>query len=359
MPKLDRYLTAEFTRAIVASLVILGMVSMGGVFADLVGEMARGKVPPALLLSQLGLRLLGYLPLILPLALLLGLLLATGRLYRDSEMHVLHAIGIGPRRLLRPLLLVMVPMVMVIGLCSLLLGPWANRLARGMVIEANKNLLVAGLEPGRFTPMANGGVAYVGNMSNDGTKISHVFIYRERGDRMDVATAQTGQMYRDQGVRVLALMDGFRVEGPVSGANLDYRLMRYARNELQLPAPDDPRNLETPEYQLTPALLRNPAAPARAELHWRIAPPLLALAFALMAIPLGRRSPRQARYGSVLLAFLAYLVGIFMMMLGTQWIAEGRVPGAVGLWWLLLPMLALGLWLYVRDGRVARAWWRR
>ena len=142
MPKLDRYLTAEFTRAIVASLVILGMVSMGGVFADLVGEMARGKVPPALLLSQLGLRLLGYLPLILPLALLLGLLLATGRLYRDSEMHVLHAIGIGPRRLLRPLLLVMVPMVMVIGLCSLLLGPWANRLARGMVIEANKNLLV-------------------------------------------------------------------------------------------------------------------------------------------------------------------------------------------------------------------------
>ena len=139
MPKLDRYLTAEFTRAIVASLVILGMVSMGGVFADLVGEMARGKVPPALLLSQLGLRLLGYLPLILPLALLLGLLLATGRLYRDSEMHVLHAIGIGPRRLLRPLLLVVVPVVALVGLCSLQLGPWANRLARGLVIEANKN----------------------------------------------------------------------------------------------------------------------------------------------------------------------------------------------------------------------------
>lgn len=118
MPKLDRYLAAEYTRAIVASLVILGMVSMGGVFADLVGEMARGKLPPALLLSQLGLRLLSYLPLILPLALLLGLLLATGRLYRDSEMYVLHAIGIGPRRLLRPLLLVALPVVVLVGLCS-------------------------------------------------------------------------------------------------------------------------------------------------------------------------------------------------------------------------------------------------
>jgi lipopolysaccharide export system permease protein len=359
MPKLDRYLAAEFARAIVAALVVLGMVSMGGVFADLVGEMARGKVPPALLLSQMGLRLLGYLPLILPLALLLGLLLATGRLYRDSEMHVLHAIGMGPRRQLRSLLVVVVPVVLLIAACSLWLGPWANRVARGMVIEANKNLLVAGLEPGRFTPMANGGVAYVGNMTNDGTQISRVFIYRERGDRMDVATAQSGQMYRDQGERVLALLDGFRVEGPASGAGLDYRLMRYARNELQLPAPDDPRNLDTPEYQLTPALLRNPAAPARAELHWRIAPPLLALAFALLAIPLGRSSPRQARYGSLMLAFLAYLTGIFLMMLGTQWIAEGRLPTAVGLWWLLLPMLGLGAFFYARDGRVARAWWRR
>ena len=138
MPKLDRYLAAEFARAIVASLVILGMVSLGGVFADLVGEMARGKVPPALLLSQLGLRLLGYLPLIMPLALLLGLLLATGRLYRDSEMHVLHAIGIGPRRLLRPLLWVMVPVVLVVGLCSLVLGPWANRLARGCLLYTSR-----------------------------------------------------------------------------------------------------------------------------------------------------------------------------------------------------------------------------
>ena len=105
MPKLDRYLSAEFARAVFAALVILGMVSLGGLFADLIGEMARGKVPPTLLLSQLGLRLVSYLPLILPLGLLLGLLLAVGRLYRDSEMHVLAAAGVGPRRLLRPLLI--------------------------------------------------------------------------------------------------------------------------------------------------------------------------------------------------------------------------------------------------------------
>ncbi len=359
MPKLDRYLSAEFARAVFATLVVLGMVSLGGVFADLIGEMASGKVPPGLLLSQLGLRMLGYLPLILPLALLLGLLLAVGRLYRDSEMHVLHALGVGPRRMLPALGVVVLPVLAVIATCSLWLAPWANQLAHGMVIEANKNLLVAGLEPGRFTPMANGGVAYAGVMSTDGTKLERVFIYRERGDRLDVATARAGELYRDRGARVLALLDGFRVDGPVHGKDLDFRLMRYARNEMQLPEPDGPREPDSPEYKSTRALLWDAGAPARAELHWRIAPTLLALAFALLAVPLGRSSPRQSRHGAMLLAFLAYLVGIFLMILGTQWLATGRLPLAAGLWWLLLPMLGLGITLYLRDGSLTRIRWRR
>src|SRR5690606_11073237 len=183
MPKLDRYLSQEIARSVFAALVVLVMVSLGGVFADLLGEMARGKVPAPLLLSQLGLRLVRYLPLILPLALLLGYLLALGRLYRDSEMHVLTAVGVGPRRLLRPVLLVALPVLAVIAACSLWLGPWADGKAQRMVGEANRSLLVAGLEPGRFTPMANGGVAYAGAMSSDGRRLDRVFVYRERGER--------------------------------------------------------------------------------------------------------------------------------------------------------------------------------
>jgi len=359
MPKLDRYLSSEFARAVFAALVVLGMVSLGGILGDLVGEVAAGKVPATLLISQLGLRMLRYLPLILPLGLLLGFMLALGRLYRDSEMHVLAAAGIGPRRLLKPVLLVALPVVAVIALSSLWLGPWADRLARAMVAEANKNLLVAGLEPGRFTVLANGGVAYADGMSADGTHLDRVFVYRERGERMDVATARAGQLYRDEGARVLALEDGFRVEGPLSGEALDYRLMRYKRNEMGLPAASDERPGDAPAFKPTVDLLGDPSRGAAAELHWRIAPPLLAFAFVLLAVPLSRSSPRQARYGAMLLAFLAYLVGIFLMLLGTQWLADGTLPMFAGLWWLVVPMLALGGWLYVRDGRVARRWWSR
>ena len=137
MAKLDRYLFREFTQSFLATLIVLLVVSLGGVMADLLGNIADGKLPASLLLSQLGLQLLNYLALILPLALMLGLLLAFARLYRDSEMPVLTSIGIGPRRMLKPLLMLVVPVVVLVGILSLWLGPWADRTSERMIEHAN------------------------------------------------------------------------------------------------------------------------------------------------------------------------------------------------------------------------------
>ncbi len=93
---------------------------------------------------------------------------------------------------------------------------------------------------------------------------------------------------------------------------------------------------------------------AQAQLHRRLAPPLIALAFALLTVPLGRSSPRQQRYGRMMLALMAYMVGTNLMFIGSGWIANGKIPPALGLWWLTLPLLALAIWMYARDGRLGR-----
>jgi len=257
--------------------------------------------------------------------------------------------------MLRPLMWVVVPVVVVVGLCALWLGPAAQRLGNRMVWEANRNLLITGLEPGRFTALPNNnGIVYVGGMSPDGRTFTHMFVHRFDGDRMDVTTSKSGALYLDRdGTRYLRLDDGFRVEGPLFGGR-DYRLMRYARNELRLPDTDAKRAEDDPEFASTTDLLGDPRPEAAAQLHWRIAPPLITLAFALIAVPLARSAPRQARYGRVMLAFLGYLVGMNLTVLGTQWIAQGRMPAMLGLWWLLVPLLLFAAWLYARDGRMSR-----
>src|SRR3546814_6677024 len=74
-------------------------------------------------------------------------------------------------------------------------------------------------------------------MSNDGTRLSRVFVYRQDGDRLDVTTARHGELNVDGDERYLTLDQGFEVEGPL-GAGRDYRLMRYASNDLRLPDVD-------------------------------------------------------------------------------------------------------------------------
>lgn len=359
MPKLDRYLLSELAQATFAVLVVLLIVSMGAVLADVLRDITSGKVPAGLLLAQLGLQYLNYLPIILPLALMLGIMLGMGRLYRDSEMPVIAAAGVGPRRLLRPVLLLVAPVVAGIALCSLWLGPMAERVSKQMISEASRNLLVAGLEAGSFTELPGGGVAYIGRMSTDGTRLERIFIHRSRGDRMDVTTSTDGRLtVAPNGDRVLTLHEGYQVEGPLDG-DLGYRLLRYASNDIQLPPGEGKFDPDEPKVMSTLALLGDNRPAASAQLHYRIAPPLLALAFALLAVPLARSSPRQARYGPMLLGFLAFLVGTELMLMGRSWLADGKMPTALGLWWLVLPMLALALWMYFRDGQVRRPWGRR
>jgi lipopolysaccharide export system permease protein len=357
MPKLDRYLFREFAQATFAALVILLIVSLGGVFADVLGDIARGRVPAGMMLSQLGLQVLNYLPLILPLGLMLGLMLAVGRLYRDAEMPVLMSIGIGPRRLLRPLLMLVLPMALAIAACSLWLGPWARQYSQRMIEEGNRSLLVAGLEAGRFVELPGGGVVYVGNMSNDGTRLGRVFVYQQDAERMDVTTAQSGELTVEGEDRYLTLDQGFRVEGPLQDGR-DFRLMRYESNELRLPDGERSSRDDDPELAGTLALLGDPRREANAQLHYRVAPPLLALAFALLAVPLARSPPRQARYGRILFGFLAYIVGMNFMLLGTEWLGNGTLPRAAGLWWLVLPLLAVSAWMYFNDGRVRAPRWK-
>jgi lipopolysaccharide export system permease protein len=150
------------------------------------------------------------------------------------------------------------------------------------------------------------------------------------------------------------LNDGFEVEGPRNGGQ-DYRLMRYASNEVRMPQGKQKYDLDEPEALPTMALLGDPRPDANAQLHRRIAPLFLTLAFALIALPLARSAPRQARYGRMLMGFLGYLVGINLMLMGTGWLESGKLAPSLGLWWLVLPLLAASAWLYFTDGRMRRA----
>ncbi len=348
---IERHLLRQFAETFAAVAIVLLLVSLGGLLADLIGEIARGKVPAALLLSQLGLRSIRFFTMVLPLALFVGLLMAVGRMYAENEMSVLASVGLGPQQLWRPIVLISLPVVFVVGLASLWLAPWSARTAEKMIEAANRSFLVAGLEPGRFVELpGRAGVLYVSELTPDGTRFKQLFVQRERDGRLDIITAHGGDLQLiGETQRILRLDEGFRVEG-APGAR-DFRMMHFERNEIRVPDREAPKSMDDFEATPTFELLRASSPAASGELHWRLGTPLFAVLLALLALPMARSEPRTPRYGRLIAAFLAYLVGMNSLILGTSAIAAGRVPGWLGLWWLHLPALALAAWLFWRDGR--------
>ncbi len=351
MPRIvDRYLVRELLGSFFAVASVLFVILLGGTLTATLDRVARGKVPAALLMSQIALRSVELLPILLPLAVFLAVLLAYGRLYRDSEMAVLSASGLTTRGLLRPVAWIALPLVGALVAVSFWLGPAALRKSDAMIDAANRSLLVVGLEAGRFVELPGGqGVVYVGEMAPDGTRFQRLFVANEKERRIDITTAERGELFqdRDKAERYLALHNGFRVEGELD--RFDFRSMRFARNDIRLP--DTAADAERPAQRRSdPFELFAGKEPADiAELHWRLGLPLSALVLAVLAVPLARVQPREPRYGKALVAVLAYVVYSNLLALGRVWIADGSLPPSLGLWWVHAGALAIALVL-IRQG---------
>jgi lipopolysaccharide export system permease protein len=358
----DRYLARELLASFLAAVAILLLVTVGATVADLLNKIAHGRVAADLLITLIGLRTVDSLTLLVPLAVFLGVQLAYGRLYRESEMAVFAASGLSVIGLVRPLLLLALPLTLAMAMISFWLAPASVRQAQTLQEEASRSLILTGLEPGRFVELPNNdGVMYVDSMNTDGTQFKKMFIASERNNaantatNINVITAADGELYHDaNGVeRYLGLNDGFRVEGALGQDN--YRLMRYERNDIKLQDSENDANADSVKRSApTSVLLASTDIVQRAELQWRLAAPLSVLVLVMLALPLAKASPREPRYARLLIALLAWFIYYNCLALGRTWISQGKYSPLIGFWWVQMPTALAALVLLWRSQRLPR-----
>ncbi|NBB93562.1 MAG: LPS export ABC transporter permease LptF [Gammaproteobacteria bacterium] len=307
---LQRYILRQGLLASLLSLVVfLGVVS-ALFLAELLGEAAQGELPGGSVLLMLGLRLPEAIMLVGPLALLTGLLMTLGRLQEESELVVMRSGGLAYRRLLRPVLAVAVLWAGGLLLVSGWLSPLAIERSATLLADAARNAMVAGLRPGQFDRLNHGRTTvYVGGIDRRSDELSDLFIQHMEDGETQVLTANRGRLWlpgEDEG-RYLLLSDGYQVHHPSDPQTGGVREMRFARNELRLPAPEE-ASVESEAGFLLPELLPAATPAQRREWHWRLAAPLAGLLLGMLALPLASRRPRQGRHASVVAALVLYLV---------------------------------------------------
>jgi lipopolysaccharide export system permease protein len=359
MPRLsilDRYILREYLLGALAAVVVLLVIFTGSTFADIANKVATGRLPGGVMFTVLGLNLVNTLQALLPMGMFLGVLLALGRMYRDSEMHVLSASGFGPQGLLRPTAIFAVGAGIVVALVALWLGPLAARASNAEVEQANRSVIAAGLEAGRFTSLTGrGGILFANTVSPNGTKLGKLFVASERAGKdgtvsISVITADHGDLFHEgqEDNRFIALHDGYRYDIHLDADN--WRVMQFQRNDIALSQPTDDSDDNDPEsLRSTVSLIGDRDPVARAELQWRIAIPFGPLVLAMLALPMSRQGPRSSPVGRILIAVLAYLIIVNLMTLGRSFIASGKLAAPIGMWWVLIPVFAGAAWVFARQ----------
>jgi len=215
LARLDRYVLREVALAWLGVTGVLLAVLVSNELAQVLGQAAERGYPRSVLLELIWLTSIQNLSVLVPVGLLIGIVLALGRLYHESEMAAIRACGVGPARLLRPIGLMTAVVSAALAWATLVAAPQAFERAELIKREALRTAEFGLLEPGKFHTFAGGsGVFYAEASEPDGT-LKRVFVQRQTAEQAVVVLADRARhvVSQDGALHMFVLYDGVRYEG--------------------------------------------------------------------------------------------------------------------------------------------------
>jgi lipopolysaccharide export system permease protein len=354
---LYRYFVLEM---VFPTLYTLGGLTLVVLTRELVGysEMVINR---GLSLGDVGqLALFQMLPVtaqMLPFAVLVGGLVALGRLGADRELLMLEASGISSPRVLGPVMLFAAGMAALSFFLSLETSPWASRSLDEKLAEIGRRNPGAAITPGGVHRFGDW-MLQAREVSPKGDRMRGVFLWMPSVG--ETVFAETGSLVAGEagGNRVI-LENGTLILDPRKTA----RELRFGKLTAELPNSNDPV-LRSSKDRLSSSTLSDLAAvsqdpaekqrrrhDASLQLHRRFSLPAATLVFGLLIVPLFLARAHFSRSGGGLLGILATLVYYGLAQLGDSLVYDGTFGAALGAW---LPNVALGAIAGVMVARMTR-----
>jgi LPS export ABC transporter permease LptG len=342
-------------------------------------------VPFHLVLQLLVFMLPSFMAHTLPMALLVAVLLAGGRLAGDLEIVAFKAAGVSLLRLFRPVMFAALGVAAVTASLTLVLIPVANREFQQQLFKILQTRAVSALKERVFNTSFADIVVYVQDISASQVGLRGVIVSDERDPKLSrVITAREGRLLSDESTRriTLRLLNGgineadvapaappasIQPEGGVAGGAAGakrYRFTAFSLYDMTLNVESPLRTatrLDKPERDLTIGELRQKIAelqhdtygrlPFESELQKRFAFPVAALVFALLGFPLAVRSHRGGR-SVAFVATLVILVAYYLVLTTMESMAlRQRVPLIFAIWAPNLLFASAGVGLLVVTAR--------
>ncbi len=345
---IDKYIAKELLTAFLSVIFVLLIIVLSTEIVHLLKWVTQGVIPISAFFSYLLNSFFEFSVALIPLSLLMGILLAFGRLYNDSEMAAIMSAGIGPVQWYRPLMLIAIPATLILLVLMLYVKPLINHQRALLAAEIQSQAEVDTLLVGQFNRAGKGGVLFLESKSEQSQQINNVFFQQHRDDTGHVDLAKSTSSYYDEnGRRYMMMHGGTHYVGNAGEAG--FKIIKYKDYGIHI----DKKRVEArlSEKSKTVSELWSSAEPAdQAELQWRFTLPLATIIVAFMALPLSHTDPRSGRYAKLAVALVLYLVYSNLLGVGKTWIVQEKVPVWVGTWWVHIIAIIITYYLLKRSG---------
>ncbi len=350
-----RYLAKEVIVTLAALTAILLLIFMSNEFMLYLNRAANGKIPVVILMKLMALELPMLLGPLLPLGFYISLLVVYGRLYAESEMVVLQASGYGSHHLLKHSLIMASIASLFLAVVVFWGGPFVAQKRSELLDASGAQVLIQTVIPGRFQAISGGAqIIYIEAMNRNHNEAQHIFWARqamkENHPQWDILWAQHGFTQSDPktGENYVVLQQGQEYQGSPGASS--YQVAQFSQYKARLPHPklkmkDNISEIKT--SQLLPFF--NSDFHKAAELQWRISLVLMVFPLTLIAIPLSRVSPRSGKFAKLFPAICIFFIYANFMFVARDWLSDGKIPQWLGIWWLHVLVLVLGMILLFHN----------
>ena len=338
---LRNYLLSECVIPFFIALSVLTCIFLLG---NLV-QLANLVINKGVSLLVIGKIFLLYIPVLLgytlPLAILVGIILALSRLSADNEIVAIRACGIHLRRMLFPLIFIGVIFSLFLFLLSDRIIPFAYQEQRVMLKTLGSQNPTALLEPGVFINAFDKQILFIHKIVDN--KMFNVTIYQPQPDGKPTRTiiASRGEFTPVPGEDKvkLKLINGISDEQDAKNPNRFYKLnfenffitLNLAQDQKKFDK--KPKSMSLKELLAEKARLDQLLVDTSSfeteyyrKISWSFAP----LVFVLLGFPLAVITNRRAKTANVFLA-VCYAAGYYLLFLGCEALAlqHAAPPGFI------------------------------
>ncbi|MGB0938514.1 MAG: LPS export ABC transporter permease LptF [Colwellia sp.] len=356
-----QYLLKEVAKTQFAVFFVLMTIFISQKFVRILSSASEGNIPGQLVMTFIALKIPDLAGMMLPLSFFLGVLLAYGRIYADSEMTVLHACGVSEWYVVRVTLVLAFITAILTGIFTLLLAPMASEYEYQVKEDLAADSGLSSLVAGRFQKTSsNDAVIFIHDKNNNDNSFNKVFLAQLPDESMGDASvinsslvyAQKGQIIEEElGLKSLVLTDGVRYQSDVQSNEFQ----SVAFNEYYIQIED--QKTEQKHRKLSAissdSLFSPPTQALVAEygatIQWRIAFPIACIILTFIAVPLSSVNPRQGKFAKMLPALMLFLAYFLLLTSMRSGVEKQSIPIMLGLWPVHILAFLLGVSLLMKE----------